>query len=48
VPKKRGRKKKIQPEMVQPPPLAKVFTVPKTQTYDNYNKFYRKITEEPK
>lgn len=55
APKKRGRKKKVQPEMVaevvQPQPAVphvKIFTVPKAQTYDNYHKYYAKIIEETK
>ena len=48
-PKKRGRKKKIQPEAIPPPvtaavPQAKVYTVPKAQTYNNYHKFFSKLT----
>jgi len=53
-PKKRGRKKKVQPE-VQPVAVAvtqnvaaKVFTIPKAQTYDNYNMFYNRLMMETK
>jgi Cys-tRNA synthase (O-phospho-L-seryl-tRNA:Cys-tRNA synthase) len=53
VPKKRGRKKKVQPTVVEPVGVslvsgAKVFTVPRTQTYENYTKHYSRIMEETK
>jgi hypothetical protein len=50
APKKRGRKKKVvvestNPAQNAPQPALKQFTVPKMQTYDNYNKYYDKLME---
>lgn len=50
APKRRGRKKKVQAEpapVVQaPPPVQKIYTVPKSQTYENYLKYYDQIMED--
>lgn len=50
APKRRGRKKKVQvdpsPVLQVAVPVQKLYTVPKSQTYENYLRYYDQIMED--